>query len=73
MGKVHPHINLGVGYVEIAQLPFDQALEIRANFASSSFQNIQTQDGFIKEVLEYSQYEYWFDFQYKSLERDLEF
>lgn len=73
MRKVNPHINLGKDYVEISKLPFDQALEIRANFPSSSFQNIQTKDGFVDDVLEYDQYEYWYDFQYKSLERDFEF
>lgn len=73
MRKVNPHINVGSGYVQIAKLPFDQALAIRNSFPDSCFQNIQTQEGYVEDVLEYSQYEYWFDFQFNSHEQPMEF
>lgn len=70
MSKVNPHIDLGTGYVRISRLPFDQAIKIREFVPQSSILSFNTSEGFVQDALEYSQYEYWFDFHHKSLEID---
>lgn len=72
MSKVNPHIDLGTGYVQISKLPFDQAIKIREAIPESSILSFQTSEGFIRDALEYSQYEYWFEFQHQSLEPDFD-
>ncbi|NVK84301.1 MAG: hypothetical protein HWE21_08270 [Cytophagia bacterium] len=70
MSKVNPHIDLGTGYVQISKLPFDQAIKIREFIPQSSILSLNTLDGFVQDALEYSQYEYWFDFHRQSFEAD---
>ncbi|MBO6495438.1 MULTISPECIES: hypothetical protein [Roseivirga] len=70
MSKVSPHIDLGTGYVQISKLPFDQAIKIREFVPQSSILSFNTSEGFIADALEYSQYEYWFDFHHESYEAD---
>lgn len=38
-----------------------------------SILSFNTIEGFVNDALEYSQYEYWYDFHYKSLEPEFEF
>ncbi len=73
MRKVNPHIDLGTGYVQISKLPFNQAIKIREVMPPSSILSFNTKEGFISDALEYSQYEYWYDFHHKSLEPESDF
>jgi hypothetical protein len=72
MFKVNPHIDRGTGYVLLSRLPFDQVIKLREFMPQSSFTSIETEKGTLEDALEYSQYEYWFDFHHKSCELDYE-
>ena len=72
MAKIQPHIDLGTGYVQLSKLPFDQALELRSWVPQTSFISITTSEGLVTDAIQYSEYEYWFDYQYTSLESDFE-
>lgn len=72
MAKIQPHIDLGTGYVQLSKLPFDQALELRSWVPQTSFINITTSEGLVTDAIQYSEYEYWFDYQYTSKESDFE-
>lgn len=72
MAKIQPHIDLGTGYVQLSKLPFDQALELRSWVPQTSFISITTSEGLVTDAIQYSEYEYWFDYQYASLESDFE-
>lgn len=73
MAKIHPHIDLGTGYVLLSKLPFDQALELRSWIPQTSFISISTREGMVTDAIQYSEYEYWFDYQYTSTETDFDF
>ena len=70
MSKVRPHIDFGTGYIIVSQLPFDQALKIRSSLPYFSYVSIETESGSFTDALEYSQYEYWFDFHKEIVETD---
>lgn len=72
MTKVNPHIEQGVGYVRISRLPFNQAIGIRRSIPQISMVSLKTADGIVSDAIEYSQYEYWFDFQHFSIESDFD-
>lgn len=69
MAKVRPHIDLGVGYVRISRLPLNQAIGIRQHLSQICILNLKTDEGLIDDAIEYSQYEYWFEFLNKSAEQ----
>ncbi|GHE57730.1 MULTISPECIES: hypothetical protein [Roseivirga] len=73
MEKVNPHIDLGTGYVLISRLPFDQAIKIREFLPESSTLSFNTAEGFVSDALEYSLYEYWYDFHHTSPEPEFDF
>lgn len=58
--------------MQISKLPFDQAMGIRASIPSSSYLTFNTEEGEASDIIEYSQYEYWFDFENGSAEPESE-
>lgn len=66
--KALPHIDLGTGYVQVSKLPFDQAIRLREWLPQTSFISLQTADQVIEDCIQYSEYEYWFDFQFSALQ-----
>lgn len=73
MRKVNPHFKEGVDFIQVSRLPFNQAKDIRDSFLSSNVTGVETAVGFVPDAIEYSQYEYWFDFEYKSDDRKFDF
>lgn len=65
--KATPHIEFGTGYVQISKLPFDQALKLRDWLPQTSFINLTSENSVLKDCIQYSEYEYWFDFQFNVL------
>jgi len=62
MAKVNPHIDLETGYVQLSKLPFDQAIKLRSWLPSTSLITLKTANGQVEDAIQYSEYEYWFDF-----------
>ncbi len=73
MKKVNPHFKEGQEFIQVSRLPFNQAKDIRNSFLSSSITGVETPVGFVPDAIEYSQYEYWFDFEYKSTDYRYDF
>ncbi|MCO6358961.1 hypothetical protein BXY85_1440 [Roseivirga pacifica] len=67
MAKAHPHIDLGTSYVQLSKLPFDQALELKSWIPQTSFISLKTAQGYVADAIQYSEYEYWFDFYFASV------
>ncbi len=72
MAKIQPHIDFGTGYIQLSKLPFDQAMELRSWIPQTSLISISTTNGLVTDAIQYSEYEYWFDYQYTSTESDFE-
>ncbi len=72
MAKIQPHIDFGTGYVLLSKLPFDQALELRSWIPQTSIVSMNTAEGWVADAVQYSEYEYWFDYQYLSKESEFE-
>lgn len=72
MAKVNPHIDHGTAYVQLSKLPFDQAIELKNWLPMTSIVNMNTTIGPVDDAIQYSEYEYWFDFHYANKE-DSEF
>ncbi|PIQ49549.1 MAG: hypothetical protein COW03_04130 [Cytophagales bacterium CG12_big_fil_rev_8_21_14_0_65_40_12] len=70
--KAAPHYDLGTGYVEISKLPFDQVLKLRDWLPHTSFIKLRAQNEELVDCIQYSEYEYWFDFQF-SAEKEFDF
>lgn len=64
--KAYPHIDLGTGYVQVSRLPFDQALKLREWLPQTSFVRLNLPDQVLDDCIQYSEYEYWFDFQFSG-------
>ncbi|MFT7057239.1 MAG: hypothetical protein ACJAR3_002885, partial [Roseivirga sp.] len=45
---------------------FDQALKLREWLPQTSFVNLFSDNSIHKDCIQYSEYEYWFDFQFNS-------
>ena len=73
MRKVNPHFKEGQEFIQVSRLPFNQARDIRNSFLSSCITGVETPVGFVPDAIEYSQYEYWFDFEYSSTETNYDF
>lgn len=73
MKKVNPHFREGQEFVQVSRLPFNQVKDIRDSFLSSNITGVETSAGFVPDAIEYSQYEYWFDFEYQSEDRKYDF
>lgn len=72
MAKVNPHIDLQTGYVQLSRLPFDQAIQLRKWLPTTSLVSLNTELGKIDDAIQYSEYEYWFDFFFTSAEAQRE-
>jgi hypothetical protein len=73
MAKVNPHLDLGTGYVQLSRLPFDQAMELKAWLPMTSIISLNTSFGQVNDAVQFSEYEYWFDYYYaqpKAIEFD---
>lgn len=70
--KAHPHIDHGSAYIQISRLPFDQIIKLRNWLPQTSLIRLKTRDQIFDDCIQYSEYEYWFDFQY-SANQELEF
>ncbi len=68
MAKVNSHTDLDTSYVRVSKLPS----AMRASISQESISALKDVDGETVEAIEYSQYEYWFDFQCPSNELDSE-
>ncbi len=66
MAKINPHIDLGTGYVQLSKLPFDQSLQLRSWLPMTSMINLSTQEGQVNDAIQYSEYEYWFDYHFMA-------
>lgn len=64
--KASPHYDLGTGYVQISKLPFDQALKLRDWLPQTSIIKLRSLDEDLDDCIQYSEYEYWFDFQFTA-------
>ncbi|KYG78588.1 hypothetical protein EV198_1471 [Roseivirga ehrenbergii] len=65
--KAQPHIDLGTGYVQVSKLPFDQVFKLREWLPQTSFVKLNLADQILEDCIQYSEYEYWFDFQYSGM------
>ena len=72
MQKAQPHIDLGAGYVQLSLLPFNQTIELRNRLPDTSLINVKAEEGILKDCIQYSEYEYWFDFLFHQ-EEEMEF
>jgi hypothetical protein len=70
--KVSPHYDLGTGYVQISKLPFDQALKLRDWLPHTSIIKLRSFDEDLDDCIQYSEYEYWFDFLFTA-EKEFDF
>lgn len=66
MAKVNPHFDLGTSYVQLSKLPFDQAMEFRTWIPMTSMISLNTTVGRVEDAIQYSEYEYWFDYYYSK-------
>lgn len=73
MRKVFPHIDLGTGYVQLSRLPFDQSIKLREWLPHTSLVKVKAEEGTLEDCVQYSEYEYWFDFLYHQEEAEFEF
>lgn len=73
MVKSLPHIDQGSGYVQVSRLPFNQALQLRAWLPQTSFIKVRTIDELLEDCIQYSEYEYWFDFQFQGHDKEFDF
>jgi predicted transcriptional regulator of viral defense system len=73
MKKVFPHINQGIGYVQISKLPFNQSIKFRSWISRNSLVNVSTGARTIEDCVQYSEYEYWFDVFGKELKKEYDF
>jgi hypothetical protein len=66
MHKAFPHIESGAGYIQLSRLPFNQSIKLRNWLPETSMITVKA-DGFIADdCIQYSEYEYWFDFQFRQ-------
>ena len=72
MHKASPHIDLGTGYIQLSRLPFNQAIELRNWLPETSLITLKAQEGLLNDCVQYSEYEYWFDFTFRQ-EAEVEF
>jgi hypothetical protein len=70
--KASPHYDLGTGYVQISKLPFDQVLKLRDWLPQTSIIKLRSLDEDLDDCIQYSEYEYWFDFQFTA-EKEFDF
>jgi len=70
--KAYPHFDHGTAYIQVSRLPFNQSIKLREWLPQTSFIRLKTPDQVIDDCIQYSEYEYWFDFQY-STSKELEF
>lgn len=61
MKKVFPHINQGIGYIQISKLPFNQSLKFRSWISRNSLVKVSLGSNIIDDCVQYSEYEYWID------------
>ena len=73
MNKAYPHINQGAGYIQLSRLPFNQCLKLKNWLSQNSLIKIRTDNREIEDCIQFSEYEYWFDFFYAEKERESEF
>lgn len=66
MHKAQPHIDMGTGYVQLSRLPFNQAIELRNWLPDTSLITVRAEEGLLVDCIQYSEYEYWFDFNYRQ-------
>ena len=72
MHKAFPHIDQGTGYVQLSRLPFNQAMELRNWLPETSMVTVKAEEGLLDDCVQYSEYEYWFDFMFRQ-EEETEF
>lgn len=72
MQKASPHIDLGTGYIQLSRLPFNQVIKLRAWLPDTSFITVRDIEGLHEDCIQYSEYEYWFDFFFKK-DKETEF
>jgi hypothetical protein len=72
MAKITPHIDYGSSYILLSRLPFDQALALKSWIPDTSVISLRTANGWVSDAVQYSEYEYWFDYQYLSSDKDFE-
>ena len=72
MRKAIPHIDSGAGYIQLSRLPFNQAIKLRDWLPDTSLITMNLGEGLVNDCVQYSEYEYWFDFSF-SQETESEF
>ena len=73
MHKAHPHIDLGTGYIQLSRLPFNQAIQLRNSLPDTSLVTVRSEEGVLEDCIQYSEYEYWFDFTFRQDKEEVEF
>ena len=73
MVKAFPHIDQGGGYIRLSRLPLNQSLKLRNWLSQTSLVKLTSSSEVMEDCVEFSEYEYWFDFCYSELEREQEF
>ena len=68
MHKAQPHIDLGTGYIQLSRLPFNQAIQLRNWLPDTSLVTVRAEEGGLQDCVQYSEYEYWFDFNFRQKE-----
>ncbi len=66
MQKAFPHINSGLGYIQLSRLPFNQAIKLRNWLPDTSLITVKAEGDLLDDCIQYSEYEYWFDFNFKE-------
>ena len=66
MRKAIPHIDSGAGYIQLSRLPFNQAIELRNWLPITSLITVKSEEGLVNDCIQYSEYEYWFDFSFRQ-------
>lgn len=66
MQKAFPHIDLGTGYIQLSRLPFNQAIKLRNWLPETSMVTVKSEGDLVNDCVQYSEYEYWFDFLFRQ-------
>ena len=61
MRKLHPEQHLGIEYIRLSNLPFDQMINLKNWLSDFGVFTIDAQEGTIPNCVHYEDYEFWFD------------
>lgn len=68
MLKVRPRFSHGIEFIQLSELPFDQAQNLKNWLSLNSYLKINENNELIEDCIYYEDYEYWYDHQFDKLD-----